>query len=59
MEDKLLIAITTLAIRLEEVTVINKGGLDIIQWLISIGFGSTCLIVGFILKFIDEDKICP
>ena len=45
--------------RLDQVVFIMIGGLDIIQWLISIAIGSLSLIVSMILKLFDENKCCP
>lgn len=38
--------------------VYSNYGLNIMQWLISIGIGSLGLIVGLIIKTIPESKIC-
>lgn len=37
----------------------TQGGLTIQQWLITIGFGVVSLFISVLLKFINEDLLCP
>lgn len=38
---------------------LKLGGLNLTQWLISIGLGSLSLIVNILLKIVNEEQLCP